>query len=970
MSELPKIQSALLFVPPDIDRDTWCKVGMAIESELGQDGFDVFDDWSSGGKTYNARGTLSSWKSFKGSGVTIGSLYYIAKGYGWVPEPSAKPTPEQLAKQKAEAEARAAQRAADAARLAAAAKARAQELWDAAEPATDDHPYLQRKGVKAHGLRVGRWEIVDAETGEVRLISKKALLVPACDRQKELHSLQAIFGSKVMGGRDKDYLRDGAKSGNFHAIGGRPQKHGEQLVFVLAEGYATAASVHEATGHLVLVCFDTSNLVTVAKAIRQRQPAALILVAGDNDRWNRRPDGTPYNPGLTAATKAANEAQAIVALPPFTDADQEGTDDRGDPLGPTDWNDWDLKYGRESVAELIGFALDGHPVPPPPSGPQPQDEPELAGDDTPVDAPWEDAGDIPGFEDEPAATLPADPAPASAPDEEDDDELDALSKNKYFTVLGYDGSEYFLFSHIKKQIMSVRKSSFDDLGLAEMAPINWWELNFPSRNGVHRAAAFEWMIQMAHARGIYDPTRVRGRGCWRDNGRFVFHYGSHLTIDGQHSAIEAIDSAYVYPMAHSMPKPADVPLSIAEGRHLLSVAEMVRWSMPGSAALMAGWAFLAPICGALKWRPHIWITGGAGSGKTTIQRDFCVALTAGYSIYAQGGSTEAGIRQRLKADSRPVLMDESESNDDGEKRRIEGILALIRQSSSESQAETLKGTVSGQAQHFHIRSMFCLASINVNLEKQADSDRITKLIIRPPALDGGLDHWEKLKDELHKISTDATISNRLMARAMGMLPVISESVHVFGRAASKRFNSQRTGDQFGTLLAGCWCLTHDHVPSDAEALELIDRFNWTEHVEDGELDDSRKALSILMGHKIRMPGNIGELSVWELTKEASSLHREGVLEQAVADQTLRRHGIRLEKDLLLFGTSVPNLKSLLAGTPYSTDVRGQLLRLPGASRSQNSVRFNGQVSKCVSIPLKLVLGDDPPPPAADSDFPL
>ena len=969
MDTIQKIQSALTFVPSDLDRDTWTKVGMSIEAELGQDGFDVFDNWSAGGKTYNARATLSAWKSFKGSGVTIGSLYYIAKGYGWVPEPGVKPTPEQLAKQKAEADARAAARAAESARLAAVARGRAAELWDAAVPATDDHPYLKRKGVKAHGLRVGRWEIADSQTGEVRLISKQALLVPICDRQKELHSLQGIFSSKAIGGRDKDYLRDGAKSGNFHALGARPLKHGDRLVFILAEGYATAASIHEASGHLVLVCFDTSNLVTVAKAIRERQPAALILVAGDNDRWNRRPDGTPYNPGLTAATKAANEAQAIVALPPFSDADQAGVDERGDPLGPTDWNDWDQKYGRESVAELIGFALDGHPVPPPPAGPQP-DEPELAGDDAPADpAPWDDAGAIPGFED--PAPVAAAPAAEPVPPADDDDEPDTLNKNRYFTVLGYDGSEYFLFSHIKKQIMSVRKSSFDDLGLAEMAPLNWWELNFPGRSGVSRGAAFEWLIQAAHARGIYDPTRVRGRGCWRDNGRFVFHYGSHLTIDGQYSPIEAIESAFVYPMAHAMPKPADVTLSDDEGRHLLAVAEMVRWSMPGSAALMAGWAFLAPICGALKWRPHIWITGGAGSGKTTVQRDFCVALTAGYSIYAQGGSSEAGIRQRLKADSRPVLMDESESNDEGEKRRIEGILALIRQSSSESQAETLKGTVSGHAQHFHVRSMFCLASINVNLEKQADSDRITKLIIRPQALGGGLDHWEKLEDELHKISTDRTISNRLMSRAMGMLPVISEAVHVFVRAAAKRFSSQRIGDQFGTLLAGCWCLTQNHVPSDAEALELIDRYNWTEHVEEGELDDSRKALSILMGRKIKMPGSIGDLSVFELIREASTLHREGVLEQDIADRTLRRHGVRLEKDVLMFGTSVPNLKELLANTPYSTDLRGQLLRLPGATRSQNSVRFNGQVSKCVVVPVKLILGDDPPPaPAQDDDYPL
>ena len=66
---------------------------------------------------------------------------------------------------------------------------------------------------------------------------------------------------------------------------------------------------------------------------------------------------------------------------------------------------------------------------------------------------------------------------------------------------------------------------------------------------------------------------------------------------------------------------------------------------------MAGWTFLVPICWALKWRPHIWITGTAGSGKSTIQRGFCCGLIDEAALYAQGNSTEPGIRQELEDDS-------------------------------------------------------------------------------------------------------------------------------------------------------------------------------------------------------------------------------------------------------------------------------------------------------------------------------
>ncbi len=84
-------------------------------------------------------------------------------------------------------------------------------------------------------------------------------------------------------------------------------------------------------------------------------------------------------------------------------------------------------------------------------------------------------------------------------------------------------------------------------------------------------------------------------------------------------------------------------------------------------------------------------------------------------LFAQGNSTEAGIRQTLNADARPVLFDESESNEENDARRIQAVLSLIRQSSTESEAQTFKGSASGEAMAFHIRSMFCLASIQVAL---------------------------------------------------------------------------------------------------------------------------------------------------------------------------------------------------------------------------------------------------------------
>ena len=129
-----------------------------------------------------------------------------------------------LAKRKADEKARA-----EAERIKhenAAAKANA--VWNAAKPAPINHPYLVRKGVQPHGLRVGDWvkDFIDDETGEVtRTITvPNALLVPIYEAntggKRVIVSLQAIFpDSKNALSRDKDFLRDGKKRGCFFVIG-------------------------------------------------------------------------------------------------------------------------------------------------------------------------------------------------------------------------------------------------------------------------------------------------------------------------------------------------------------------------------------------------------------------------------------------------------------------------------------------------------------------------------------------------------------------------------------------------------------------------------------------------------------------------------------------------------------------------------------------------------------------------------
>ena len=839
-------------------------------------------------------------------------------------------TPEQrrefarkMAKQKAE------RLEAEKARKAAAAE-RANAIWNASTDCTE-HPYLKRKGVKSHGLRVGTWEVINKETGELRTISKQALLIPIRDAGKRIHSLQAIFPGKVMGDRDKDYLKDGAKEGLFYSFG-KPltvNVGGEQrMVILIGEGYATMASVHEITGHAAIVAFDAGNLPVVGRILRSRFPDAVLVFVADNDQWTEKP---VENPGVYHAKAAAKAVNGLVAIPQF---------DANDERKPTDFNDLHVLFGAEAVATAIADVLNPPAVQ--------ADEP--AADEAPP--PWEgDEASEPEEADTPDLAAPLPPPVADG---------DTPENNGHFVILGYSRGIYYIFLHRQGQIKECTTGNMGEVGLIELAPLSWWEMYFPGeRSKIDTKAAAEFIIRTAEKRGIYDPSRVRGRGAWIDNGRMVYHHGGYLTVDSETMDISKIESRYVYELDRSLPDPADKAMSSEDGEALLELARMFRWSKPGSAALLAGWVALAPVCGALRWRPHIWLTGGAGCGKSTVL-NLCHDLLGGLDLYAQGSSSEAGVRQTLRHDARPVLFDESESNEESDARRIQNILSLIRQASTESEAQTLKGTAGGDSMAFHIRSMFCLASIQVALKQQADVERLTVLALRSKKEDSdAANGWDRLSKELDRIKLDTTLPARLFRRSLDLLPITLKNIRTFSRAAAKHFGNQRDGDQYGTLLAGAWSLISTREASDDEAAEMISQYDWSEHRDNADTDEGQRALSALLEAHIKIKGGI-DVTVYELICAAFGEPTDIVdLNEKTANTILQRYGMKVKGDRLLMSNNSNELRRLMAGTTFEADYRGVLLRVDGADRNDNKPsKFSGVQTKCISLPIGPIVSDE------------
>ncbi|MDD2846180.1 MAG: DUF927 domain-containing protein [Rhodoferax sp.] len=337
------IRAALAHIPASLARDEWARVAMAIKSEYPDDtGRDLFEAWSATADGHDAAATRSTWRSIKaGGGVGVGTLLHLAKQGGFVlPKPDqapAAPSPAMLAQQERE---RVERQQADKARQDAAHASAAQDaaaLWASASEAGAS-PYLTRKGVQAHG---------------VRFTPDGFVLVPVRDAAGELWNVQSITPERPAVGTDKLFLKGGRKSGLWHWCGDPAGAVAGAGVLLVAEGYATAASLHQATGHPAAVAFDAGNLAHVAKALRQQYPAALLLLCGDDDVQTLARTGS--NPGRDKATAAARAVRGVAVFPCPLPVLPEG-----EAPANFDFNDLHAVHGLDAVRACIDAAIAVH----------------------------------------------------------------------------------------------------------------------------------------------------------------------------------------------------------------------------------------------------------------------------------------------------------------------------------------------------------------------------------------------------------------------------------------------------------------------------------------------------------------------------------------------------------------------------------------------------------------------------------
>lgn len=311
---------------------------------------------------------------------------------------------------------------------------------------------------------------------------------------------------------------------------------------------------------------------------------------------------------------------------------------------------------------------------------------------------------------------------------------------------------------------------------------------------------------------------VRGRGAWiGDKGELILHLGDRLLIDGVEEEPCGERDGYVYPGQPPVPAPAEDEQPAGDegpGQRVMAQLQTWNWARPNmDPHLMLGWMCAAMVGGALNWRPTVFITGDAATGKSTLQT--VVGHVVGGVIQAVE-TTAAGIYQILQNSCLPVAVDELEAQSDG--RKVRSVIELARVANSGGRM--LRGGQDHHGKQFDLRSPFLFSAINAPALQSQDRSRMALLNLKP---------LDKIEGRAPLDLTEfASLGRALFRRVIDWWPRIHElREEVRHWLVEEAGHDGRGADTFGTLVAFYHVAMSDEMPTDEELSEWCDRLKST-----------------------------------------------------------------------------------------------------------------------------------------------
>jgi hypothetical protein len=276
-----------------------------------------------------------------------------------------------------------------------------------------------------------------------------------------------------------------------------------------------------------------------------------------------------------------------------------------------------------------------------------------------------------------------------------------------------------------------------------------------------------------------------------------------------------------------MPRPHYEAVDAGAAIELMKLLRTWNWRRPLiDPVLLLGAIGASPIGGWLDWRPNLWITGGAGTGKSTLNGEHkAIHQLFGEGLFRTGNASAAAIRQTLRNSTVPVMFDEIEASDDN--RRVNEVIELARVASSGEKAH--RGSADGIAQEFTLRSCFWFSSINIPPLEPQDRSRLAILELQP---------FPVGTKPVDLASWHLPALGRALARRMvDAVPVLDAVKAAYHGALLARGHSARACDQFGTLLACAHVLLNDVALTHGELADEDLALQWVDACAPGKLSE-------------------------------------------------------------------------------------------------------------------------------------
>lgn len=542
----------------------------------------------------------------------------------------------------------------------------------------------------------------------------------------------------------------------------------------------------------------------------------------------------------------------------------------------------------------------------------------------------------------------------------------AERKGKPYSALGSDlGSYFFVDRHSQIRSFSARKLE-ETSTLFELAPPAFWQGHYGTeKGGVATDAAANALMEECRECGVYNPDNITGRGAWWVQGKALFNEGTRVFYDNvEHTPGLVADR--ICPRSKGLGIPANVkPLTAEEAGFLFELTNRWQWrDQEGMSILAAAAIAQATVCGALEWRTHFFITAEAGSGKTQLMST-AAKILGPLAVQAMGDSTAKGLAQHLRHDALCVLMDEPEVTTESSREQVQEILTFFRRASSDTTAQTLKGTSDQKGTTYRNQSMGILASIQSPITQDADLSRWVPLNMVVRGSEGERSAaWRETQAMIAGIPEDFGI--RLMARMLWLLPVIRANTKVFAAAIAQNGGTGRMGMNLGVPLAVACALDSDNVLTDDQAKDWLARTTWVGETikETKPTKEWQRVFSHLSQHRLDIKigqgsefvqigeclGTVAGLS----TRLGAHLHTE--VRQALAEALIRVDGEGADAVVSIATDSV-EVAAAMRGTLWA---KGWNSVVKNADEAESKkVRFSPvKASNATRVPLRVFLGLD------------